>query len=37
MITRCENCGGIVAIQLEGKWKVDYCYRPYCAYGEDSE
>lgn len=30
----CENCGGIVPTKIEGA-KVDYCYRPMCAYGEE--
>ena len=36
MIAVCENCGGAVAIKVEGT-KVDYCYRSNCAYGEESE
>lgn len=36
MIAICENCGGAVGIKIEGM-KVDYCYRPNCAYGEEGE
>lgn len=34
MTAICENCGGQVATKIEGA-KVDYCYRPNCAYGEE--
>ena len=35
MIAVCENCGGLVSTTIEGA-RVDYCYRPNCAYGEDN-
>ena len=36
MTVICENCGGLVQVQIEGA-KVSYCYRSYCAYPlEDS-
>jgi hypothetical protein len=34
MIAVCENCGGQVSTQIEGA-KVDYCWRPNCAYGDE--
>ena len=36
MTVICENCGGLVHVQIEGV-RVSHCYRPYCAYPlEDS-